>query len=293
MVIKYKKPTPFFANFVEHFWEKNSLTDQKIDYDTETILPENYLNLTFSLGSPYFRYAEQEQTFMSLHTPQLAALHTKQSFYKHQVGNHIFGIKFLPGGLYPFVVPHFLELTDISMEMDLIFGKKIHFLAEALYHAPNFESRVARAETFLLECIVERKLQKFYFVQKATHALALKNGGADVASVAEQLNTNYKTLCRAFQEVIGIAPKQFAQIQRFEQALHLLASQTSMNYTDIGYKAGYYDQAHFIREFKKFALQTPSEYLERIKLATPSTDRNAFLQFLSPEHLLFYKLEVY
>lgn len=293
MVIKYKKPSSFFANFVEHFWEKNSLSDQKIDYDMETILPENYLNLTFSLGSPYFHSTNQDHKFVPLHTPQLAALHTKQNFYKHQVGNHIFGIKFLPGGLYPFVAHDFLELTDVSLDMDLILGGAVHDLAEALYHLPDFESRVVCVEAFLMTCLIERKLQKFYFVQKATNALSVKNAGADIAPTIEQLNTNYKTLSRAFHEVIGIAPKQFAQIQRFERSLQLLASPTTMNYTEIGYKAGYYDQAHFIRAFKKFVHQTPSEYLERIKPAAPSTERNAFLQFLSPEHLLFYQLEVY
>lgn len=293
MVIKYKKPTAFFVDFVEHFWEKFTPIDQKIDYETETVLPENYLNLTFSLGTSYFRCAEDSQLFKPLQTPQLAAIHTKQNFYKHQPGNHIFGVKFRPGGLYPFTKSDFSELTDISLDLELIFGSKVNILAEELHQLPDFERRIQRMEIFLLQCFIERNLSKFQFIKTAINILSSKNTGADIASLTVQLNTNYKTLSRTFYEVVGIPPKQFAQIRRFESALSLLFSHTDlMTYTDIGYKTGYYDQAHFIREFKKFANQTPTEYLARIKPASVDANRSQFLQFLSPEHLLFYQVEV-
>ncbi|MDX1941834.1 MAG: helix-turn-helix domain-containing protein [Saprospiraceae bacterium] len=292
MVIRYKKPSPFLAQFVSHFWEKNNPPDQKIGYDTETVLPEPYLNLTFSLGTPYYRFSDKEAVFEKLHTPQLAAMHTTQNFYKHQLDNHIFGVKFLPGGLYPFVSNDFLGITDVTLDMELIFGKEVNFLADELFHLPDFTSRVARIELFLMQRLLERKLQKFNFVRLATSYISTQNAHADIAKVAEELNSNYKTLSRAFYEVIGVAPKQFAQMLRFERALNLLFSEMQLNCTEIGYKSGYYDQAHFIREFKKFAGQTPTEYLERIRPAAPSTERIDFQQFFSPEHLLFYYLEV-
>jgi len=293
MVIKYKKPSSFLTSLVSHFWEKNNPPKRKIGYDTETVLPETYLNLTFSLGTPYFRSTGQASVFSPLHTPQLAALHTEQNFYKHQPDNHIFGIKFLPGGLYPFVSNDFVDMTNITLDMELIFGKEVNLLAEQLYHLPDFESRIARMEVFLMARLLERKMQKFNFVKLATSLLSTKNADAEIAQLAKQLNTNYKALSRTFYEVIGIAPKQFAQMRRFERALQLLFSETQTNCTEIGYQAGYYDQAHFIREFKKFAQQTPTEYLERIRPAAPNAERNDFQQFFSPEHLLFYQLEVY
>ncbi|MBK7872801.1 MAG: AraC family transcriptional regulator [Saprospiraceae bacterium] len=280
------------AHLVSHFWEKNNPPDHKIGYETETVLPETYLNLTFSLGTPYFRFSEKDGIFEKLHTPQLAAMHTVRNFYKHQLNNHIFGIKFLPGGLYPLVSNDFLGITDVTLDMELIFGKEVNDLADELYHLPDFEGRVACIERFLMQRLMERKLQKFNFVRLATTYLSTQNAHTDIAKVAEELNTNYKALSRTFHEVIGIAPKQFAQMQRFERALQLLFSEMQLSCTEIGYKAGYYDQAHFIREFKKFAGQTPTEYLERIRPAAPSAERTDFQQFFSPEHLLFYNLEV-
>lgn len=293
MVIKYKKPSLSLAHLVCHFWEKNNPQHQQLGYETETVLPETYLNLTFSLGTPYFRATGKTESFSKLYTPQVAALHTQQNFYKHHPDNHIFGIKFLPGGLYPFVPHDFTDLTNVTLDMELIFGKEANILAEELYHLPDFESRIARVEVFLMQHLLERKMRKFSFVKLATSFLSAKNADADIAKVAEQMNTNYKTLSRTFYEVIGIAPKQFAQMQRFERALQLLFSETQTNCTEIGYQAGYYDQAHFIREFKKYANQTPTEYLEKIRSSAPDAERSDFQQFFSPEHLLFYHLEVY
>lgn len=293
MVIKYKKPSAFLEQWVSHFWEKHHPSYQKLGYDIETVLPETYVNLTFSLGSPYFRAVEKDKNFAELRTPQLATLHTESNFYKHRTDTHIFGIKFLPGGLYPFISHDFIGLTNATIDMDVIFGATANVLAEELYHLPDFEHRVARLEAFLIKNLQESKLKKFSFVKSATSFLSLKSAHADVGGVAQRMNSNYKTLSRAFYEVIGVSPKQYAQMQRFERALHLLAVESNINCTEVGYRAGYYDQAHFIREFKKYAEQTPTEYLEQIRVAVPEAERIDYKQFLSPEHLLYYDLELH
>lgn len=292
MFIQYKKPSRSLLGFVAHFWEKHNPADQKIAYERERVLPENYLNLTFSLGSPYYRSLEEKGVFHALNSPQLETLHTGHNFYKHQADNHIFGIKFLPGGLYPFVELDFSELVNISLDMTQVFGSEAIFLAEELYHLPHFEARVERMEQFLQKKLSAPRLQKFHFIQMGTRLLAQQNADVDIASTATQLNTNYKTLSRGFHEVIGVSPKHFAQIQRFEKALELLSTKPEWSCTEIGYHLGYYDQAHFIREFKKIALETPTAYRESIRPADRTASHQAFQHFLSPEHLLHYEVKI-
>lgn len=292
MLIQYKKPSLSLVEFVAHFWEKYNPADQKIAYERERVLPENYLNLTFSLGSPYYRSLEEKGEFHALNSPQLETLHTGHNFYKHQADNHIFGIKFLPGGLYPFVELDFSTLVNVSLDMSQVFGAEANLLAEELYHLPHFEARVACMERFLQKKISNSRLQKFRFIQTGTHLLTDQSADADIASTAAQLNTNYKTLSRGFHEVIGISPKHFAQIQRFEKALELLATKPEWSCTEIGYHLGYYDQAHFIREFKKLALETPSAYRESIRPADRAAPHQGFQHFLSPEHLLHYEVKI-
>lgn len=293
MLIKYKKPSRVLTGFVAHFWEKHPPADQIIAYERERVLPENYLNLTFSLGSAYYRSLEENGTFAVLNSPQLETLHTGHNFYKHQADNHIFGVKFLPGGLYPFVDLDFTDLLNISVDMTYVLGAEVNLLAEELYHLPDFEARVKRMERFLQTRLTESRLHKFTFIQLGTHLLANQNADVDIASVAAQLNSNYKSLARGFYEVIGLSPKHFAQIQRFEKALELLATKPDWTCTEIGYHLGYYDQAHFIREFKKFAFETPSTYRERIRPMNQSGQFRDFQHFLSPEHLLHYEVEIY
>jgi AraC-like DNA-binding protein len=294
MTIKYKKPSPLLSPFIDHFWEKNNPKEEIIAYETETVLPETYLNLTFSFGTPYFRSIDKNANFDSLNTPQIAALHTQPNYYKHQPDNHIFGVKFLPGGLYPFTQHSFACTSDLSLDMSQIFGSETAVLAEKLYDLNDFEARITCLENYLLGKINDRRLKKYNFVRLATQMLPTLNTDADISKLAERLNSNYKFLSRAFDEAIGISPKLFAQMQRFERSLQLISTQAdNMNCTDIGYKSGYYDQAHFIREFKKFANMTPAKHKEILKNVIPNKQRNDFLQFLSPEHLLFYHIEIH
>lgn len=76
--------------------------------------------------------------------------------------------------------------------------------------------------------------------------------------MAAALYVSQSTLERRFRSIIGTTPKKFASIVRFKQALSHYKPQASL--TDLGYEAGFYDQAHFIREFKSFTGETPEQF---------------------------------
>ena len=99
MLIHYKKPEGLLAEYIDHFWEKKMEDQDDIPYEVETIFPEDQLVITFSLGNPYYRAVQKPEDFTPIHGAIIEALHTQTTYYKHQVGNHIFGIKFKLGGL--------------------------------------------------------------------------------------------------------------------------------------------------------------------------------------------------
>ena len=69
-----------------------------------------------------------------------------------------------------------------------------------------------------------------------------------------------RTLERQFTEKVGVPPKLFARFKRFHNALSLINSQIPQSWSNIVYNCGYFDQAHFIKEFKTFTNNSPSEY---------------------------------
>lgn len=95
-------------------------------------------------------------------------------------------------------------------------------------------------------------------IQQAVSLIVNLRGQISVKSLTEQLNVTERTLQRLFAQHVGVSPKQFAKIIQFQHSLEHL-SQNASALTDIGYDAGYADQSHFIRSFRRYAGKKPSD----------------------------------
>jgi len=98
---------------------------------------------------------------------------------------------------------------------------------------------------------IEFALRKIYSVK----------GNISMNELAEEIGCSTRYLRKNFEQNIGISPKLFSQILRFQYSLYMLIKRNEYNIRDIIYEIGYYDQAHFINEFKKFSQLTPKEIL--------------------------------
>jgi AraC-like DNA-binding protein len=97
-------------------------------------------------------------------------------------------------------------------------------------------------------------------VQSAARRLESRN----VGSVAEDLGISERHLRRVFREVVGLSPKAFFKLLRFERALKAAKDSRDSNWSDIAVGAGYYDQAHLIADFRSIAGATPREFLAEV-----------------------------
>ncbi len=91
--------------------------------------------------------------------------------------------------------------------------------------------------------------------------IRLTNGQLQIDQIAELSNLSTRTLQRRMKEVIGVSPKSYSSIMRFKQVMNLLNSSTTTDWQDILFNCGYYDQAHFIKDFKKYTGHTPKSFL--------------------------------
>jgi AraC-like DNA-binding protein len=161
-------------------------------------------------------------------------------------------VRFTPQGASCLGVP-VSELADRSVALAELLGPaRAREASERLHDAPDTVARVQVVEQLLLglawvpDAIVER-------------ALELLRVGSNVAAVARELAISERQLERRFLARIGLTPKRFASLRRFEHAL--AHARTSPSLTDTALAAGYYDQSHFIRDFHRFAGATPGELL--------------------------------
>ncbi len=168
-------------------------------------------------------------------------------------------IHFKPTGFYHvFGIPP-AEITDCLGNSDELFLKDVLQLHEQLHEAKSHMEMFQLTEKLLLKNLQEEKNRiKGASLEKATECMLNQPDTYSIEELAYHSNLTLKTFERKFREQVGISPKLFARIRRFNQAMDLKTYQPNLTWMDISVQTGYYDPMHLVKDFKKFAALSPS-----------------------------------
>ena len=172
-------------------------------------------------------------------------------------GDLYFGARFYPGManlLLGCPMDQFTEKEIILSDVQ----KKADGLAERICSANSFDERVQLFEQFHRNS--EEQLSASALVSFILKKINECNGDIRIQELEEETGYSTRYINSCFKKHVGIAPKLFLRIVRFQHCFNTLRSQAhSLNFADLALDAGYYDQAHFINEFKEFSLYTPTQ----------------------------------
>jgi AraC-like DNA-binding protein len=150
------------------------------------------------------------------------------------------------------------ELTGEVVELsDVIGGGVADALAERLALAPGWPARFALLERAIAARVLDAPPVS-PGLEWAWRRLVASDGAVPVGSLADELGWSRRHLAVSFREELGLPPKPLARLLRFERAVDRLRAGTDL--ADVALDSGYYDQAHFNRDFRRFAGATPTEY---------------------------------
>nr|WP_221052602.1 helix-turn-helix domain-containing protein [Shewanella algae] len=150
-------------------------------------------------------------------------------------------------------------LTPADLSLALLSDE----LAQRLAVLPTAPERIALLETRLMQYLAgHESLAKAMEprMKYALHRITAQKGQGEIRNLLTEIDISQRQLERLFQQNLGMSPKNYSILQRTAFARELLKQETDKSLTEIGYHAGFYDQAHFIREFKQVIGITPGSF---------------------------------
>jgi AraC-like DNA-binding protein len=237
-------PTEDLAFFVEHYWIVSwDLIDQG-PYVQET-LPYPSVHLVFE--------AHQTKIF-GVMTGKFSRI------LEHK--GRVFGIKFRPGAFYPFAKVRVSTFTNSTISCQQAFGVDISTLEDVLLTCMDEEGMRAIAERFLCERLPQRD-EHITEINQVIEAIIAHPEITRVDDIARYLHLKKRTLQRLFNQYVGVSPKWVIKRYRLHEVAERLAEGEFIDGAEIASELGYFDQAHFIKDFKAVVGRTPAQYAKK------------------------------
>ncbi|WP_370087282.1 AraC family transcriptional regulator [Ekhidna sp.] len=168
-------------------------------------------------------------------------------------------VNFTYAGAYAFVQQPTDQLQGSVVDADLLFHESIANLREDILEKSSALEKFKLMEDFLAKRISSKTIP-LAIVQ--TTALIAKNPtSGTIKWISENSGYSQKHFIALFKKYVGLTPKGFQKVMRFQKVVNDLQNTNQINWTQLALDCGYYDQAHFINEFKIFSGYNPNQYL--------------------------------
>jgi AraC-like DNA-binding protein len=246
-------PTPPLAEFIERFWYSSEApVHQKV-----RIVPSGTMELVFNLDEDELGIYDTEQpgSYKSFSGAFFSGTYARPLFVDTR--EHVMGVHFKPGGAFRFLGVPANELTDIHVDLEALWGRAD--LREHLCAAATPARRIRILESALLARL-ENTSEEHRAVRAALDIITRNAGEARIRDLAAHLGLSHRHFIKAFSNQVGVTPKLFARVQRFQRAADLTRSSSTTDWADIATACGYFDQSHLIHDFRTFSGLSPSEF---------------------------------
>ncbi len=182
------------------------------------------------------------------------------------------GIHFYPNALKSVFGLDAESLTDICLDLDVLSEKAGYPLSEKLHTGQDIEHRIEVLSAYLFFLIRKNSAHADSVIDYAISQIVRSNGNISLKELHDKLCLSERSVERKFKQQVGITPKLFARICRFQASLNQMRKNSYDKLTDIAYENEYADQSHLIRSFKEFAGTSPNQFQKRSENLLDTTD---------------------
>jgi AraC-like DNA-binding protein len=255
-------PGEALARFIDWFW---FYEDWQPLHRREHVLPDGTFELVINLREEQRKLFDRREgnRYTTFRRGWISGTHSEYIIIDALPDSSMIGVHFKPGGASPFLGMPAGELANRVVELDAIWGGCSWELRERLLTARGAQGKFRVLEEFLLDRLqrCERDDTQQRRVSWALERFLSEPQALTIRSVVDQLGISHKHFIAQFRQQVGLTPKLFCRLQRFQQVLSRITAQESVEWADIACDCGYFDQAHFVHDFQAFAGLNPTRYL--------------------------------
>lgn len=268
-------PAAELSPYIEHYWRVCATAEAPLDLSVDVFV-DLRADLIFNFGDPYtrsiLRGESQRIARSNLDAQRLAPIRIEQ-----RGAVHVVGVRFRVAGLAPFVRVSLDAFNDRTPAIDAVFGEDALALESALRDGDDAGRRAALDQFFLRRMRVDERVRT---VLELCEEIQATHGAEKIETLVERLATTQRSVDRLFRRHVGFSPKTVARVARFQRALTRLKGEPERALSTIAAECGYYDQPHFVRDFKRFAGAVPTRQAGYFPEAAPQDFSPNLVQFV-------------
>ncbi len=253
---KIFQPNSELVDFVKCYWTLESSLEETPKRNT--IVPDGTMKLIFHYGDVYWHHPDTADSFIQPRCFLIGQL-TKPYVVEPTGKTGTFVVRFHPNGFLPFTDIPIKDMENKPISLQELFGEDGKILAQEIINAQNTNQRIVIVETFLFKLLKSKEVID-RIVNTTIDTISKHKGQLSVNELSKQVNLNRRVLTRKFSSNVGLSPKQLSKIIRLQTTLKSLLQNEEKSLTDVTYENEYFDQSHFIKEFKEFTGITPKEF---------------------------------
>lgn len=252
---KYRVQHPLLKNYIKFFWEIHTEFMQL----NHKLIPQRNINLRFNLSeTPQYAFLDEKEDLLE----EVFFSGLQDRFMNTQLrltGRvHIFGVCFLPNGFYPFLKIPISEFKNQLLGATEIGFKAANIISERLKEAPDISTRLIIAENELIKLLDNYNPNSFHLI---FDTLRQDDNTFQITEFCQRNNISIRQLERMYNKYIGVSAITYSTLNRFHTSINQLLYNDYTKLSDIAYENGYFDQMHFIKDFKRFAGNTPKRFV--------------------------------
>jgi AraC-like DNA-binding protein len=257
VIKKYPVKHPILKNYIKFFW---SFQVDQLEMN-HTLIPQRNINLRFNLSdTPHFlsingnQHLLEKVYFSGIHD------HFTNAHLKLSGCVDTLGICFYPEGFYPFLKIPVSEFKNQLLGAGEVGYKLSNSIRERLITVNDIHSRLEILECELINLLIHNNDFQENF-SKIFAELKNSETSGNITDFCKKHNICLRNLERMFNKNVGVSASTFSTLNRFHNSLNRLLYNDFSRLSDLAYDNGYFDQMHFIKDFKRFTGNTPKSFV--------------------------------